>query len=187
MSKVRLVILGFAALTLVAVGIGMGIQFLLGKGTVYVVEPGWAKTTQDVLIDGKGLDVTGEGNHRRYELSKGSHTLTLVDAQTKKQRAVPLKISNGFTEVVVPAEEDQCVVDMDMTSGYGENSHFAPTVRGRYQDGPFDRPSSSYWSVKELPKEIDEHGTASVLINVPCSVLSLPDAKIAELLLSTDK
>jgi hypothetical protein len=138
-----------------------------------------------VTIDDEEREVCISGHTATYELERGPHTVRIEGQKTRDRIVHMIEIKGGLHHLVVPAHENQCFVQLDMTDvqyravykkGVGPPS---PEIVDTYGPGePFDRPSSTYMSEEELPEYLGDEGQAYLLLDLPCDVLEKPQDEI---------
>jgi hypothetical protein len=178
--KVRLMLLGVIVVggAVVAGGIYFG-----GSGELYVVNDG---QRVELSIDGKVVPAaTSSKAHVKFDAPQGQHKVTLKNLESGESRSFDVNVSSGFTELVLPMDEDQCFARFDVTKfmyeGTFNKSANKPTISNRFEASkPFELPSSSYFSVESLPKKLKKRSKAYLMRAVPCEALRRPDPELME-------
>jgi hypothetical protein len=173
LGRIRLVIVGLGVLF---AGAFAGWQYWKGEGTVHVVAPGDSEL--EVAIDGAAPQTLQPGEHFKTHLPQGEHQVALSVAGVEKKQKV--RVTSGFTDLVVPAE-GQCFVNLDVTKSHYESSSSAasPTVDRRFRETtPFDLPGSTYFTDAELPRSLKKRSRAHLMVQIPCEEIEKSDAEI---------
>jgi len=180
LNKVRLIIVLVIGVPLLLFGAGMAAYtFINGKGDLEIVAPGDADLTY-TLDNGKQQTLKA-GNHAKLPVEQGKHGLTLESTYGKAERHV--EVTNGFQHLLVPADDGQCFVVLDVSrSHYQYGSKAAdkyPTVKARVKSSDaYDLPGSLYFSEKSLPASLKEGNACNLLLEVECKHLEKSDAEL---------
>lgn len=176
LQKIRLVILlviGVPALLFVG---GMAVnEFVNGKGKLVLV----ASAPLTFTLDGAAPQTLTAGEHRELTVEQGKHVLSLESELGKGERLVD--VTNGMQRFLVPADEGQCFVLLDVL-----HSHFTfgsdpadphPRLKQRIKATDlFDLPGSGvYFSERGLPSSIKEDSTCLLLVEAECDELGKDD------------
>ncbi|MEW5738750.1 MAG: hypothetical protein AB1938_07475 [Myxococcota bacterium] len=180
MSKIRLIILLGLVVPAVLCGLGFAAyQFISGKGNIELVAP--ADADLSYTIDGSPPGKVSRGGHLKIPLEQGKHQLQLESTYGKATRNVDVK--NGFAHLLVPADDGQCFVVMDVS-----RSHFQygskppakyPTIKARVKSSDiYDLPGSTYFSEKALPQSLKEGNACNLALEVECEHLAKGDTEL---------
>ncbi len=180
LQKIRKYIaLGLGVPALLCVGVGATYNYFAGEGDLVVVAPPEGEVS--VQID--SAQVRAVTGHQKFSVKQGDHTVRLTSEGHTTERKV--KVSNGFARLLLPADDAQCFVLLDVSkSNYefgnrkGERPPL-PTVKNKIRgDAPFDLPAGTYFSEEELPSTIKEHSSCNLLEQVPCELLARPEPEL---------
>jgi hypothetical protein len=184
MSKVRLVILLVLVVPAVLLGLGFAAyQFISGAGDIELVAPSDADLTY--VIDNAPPGQLAKGNHLKVPLKQGKHTLELESTYGKAHRVVDVK--NGFVHLLVPADDGQCFVLLDVSRSnyqYGSKTPDKfPTIKARVKSSDiYDLPGSVYFTQAALPQSLKEGNACNLLQEVECEHLAKADAELFALM-----
>ncbi|WP_375770495.1 hypothetical protein NR798_06250 [Archangium gephyra] len=179
MDKVKAAIFVFVA---GGMGVGAAWNHMMGSGKVHII----VNEGQQVrlLIDGQSLSpASGSGEHLRFDVKQGNHEVKIEDVESGKSRTMALEVDSGFDDYVLPVNEEQCFTRFDVSKTmYEGRGGGLPTISGKYQAaGPFEMPSSSYFSVEELPQKLKKNSSAYLLLATPCPLHQLEDRQLLQL------
>lgn len=180
LSKIRLIILLVVGVPMLLLGAGYAAYtFMNGKGDIELVAPGDADLTY-TLDNGKSATIKA-GNHMKIPVEQGKHALELESTYGKAQRSV--EVTNGFQHLLVPADDGQCFVVLDVSRShfqYGSKTPAKyPTVKARVKSAePYDLPGSLYFSEKSLPSSLKEGNACNLLLEVECKHLEKSDTEL---------
>jgi hypothetical protein len=170
-----------AAVFLVGVGALMLWKYLKGSAEVAIVA---AEQDVTVTVDGKAVNppFVPAGDFARYHLAQGKHTIALTSGGKTLTREVNLE--SGFSRFVVPSDEGQCFVVLDVTdASYGRGKAEKPRIVERHTDHqPFAFSSSSYFSDGSMPRRIKGSQKVLRVVDLPCDKAGAPDPELIGLL-----
>lgn len=184
LNKVRLIIVLVIGVPMLLIGAGMAAYtFINGKGDIELVAPGDADLKYS--IDNGPQQTLRAGNHAKLPMAQGKHGLELESTYGKAQRTV--EITNGFQDLLVPADDGQCFVVLDVSRShyqYGSKTPDKfPTVKGRVKSSDtYDLPGSLYYSEKSLPASLKEGNSCNLLLEVECKHLEKSDTELMAVL-----
>jgi len=184
MSKVRLVILLVLVVPSVLCGIGFAAyQFIAGDGDIELVAPGDADLSYS--LDNAPPQKLTRGNHTTLKAKQGKHTLELESTYGKAHRVVDVK--NGFSNLLVPADDGQCFVLLDVSRSnyqYGSKTPDKyPTLKARVKSSDiYDLPASVYFTQASLPQSLKEGTACNLLQEVECEHLAKSDEELFQLM-----
>lgn len=171
-SNFRLVLLGGA---LVVGSVYTGTRYFFGKPSIHLVAP--EGSSLEVSVDGQRLAPTKTTeNHLTFEVRKGAHLVDITDAASGTNHKHQVSLRNGFTELVLPANEQQCFARFDVSKAMyeqkGSGMQEPPALKERYAGAtPFELPASTWLNIKELPERLKKGNRAHLLLPVDCSAL----------------
>lgn len=180
LNKVRLIIALVIGVPVLLIGAGMAAYtFINGKGDIELVAPGDADLKYS--LDNGPQQTLKAGTHAKLPVEQGKHALELESTYGKAQRSV--EITNGFQDLLVPADDGQCFVVLDVSrSHYQYGSKTAdkyPKVKARVKSSDtYDLPGSLYYSEKSLPASLKEGNACNLLLEVECKHLDKSDSEL---------
>jgi hypothetical protein len=149
----------------------VAVALLFGNGAITVVAPMGASVA--VVVDGVELEAVPVGEHRRYNLEQGKHTVELV-ATRERGSTHTIEVGSGAYDQVLPVGE-QCFAHLDVTRHWYDDAKplSAVLVEATFAGGtPFDLPTGVHFATKDLPAELAEGQQAELLLEVPCAAVS---------------
>jgi len=181
-QKLKVAVVG---LVVGGMGVGAAWNHMMGSGKVHIV----VNEGQQVklFIDGQSLSpASSSSEHLRFDVAQGAHEVKLEDSESGKTRTYSLTVDSGFDDYVLPVNEEQCFTRFDVSKTMYEGSSGSggtpPTISGKYQaSAPFELPSSSYFSVEELPQQLKKNSSAHLLLATPCPLHQLQDSQLIQL------
>lgn len=180
LNKVRLVILLVLVVPAVLFGLGFAAyQFISGKGDIQLVAPADADLTYS--IDNGPPGTLKAGRNLKLALPQGKHGLKLESSYGKAERTVD--ITNGFAHLLVPADDGQCFVLLDVSKSHYEygskKADKYPRIKARVKSSEtYDLPGSLYFSEASLPKSLKEGNACNLLREVECDQLARGDTEL---------
>ena len=174
MTKIKL---GFLALILLGVG-GISLRaYLFGEGWVHVMFP--ADDIGTLKVDGKEVKAHQPRNRTHTFLVKqGKHQIS-VERPSGASTAYSLDIKDGFAFMLVPIDDQQCFVVIDVTdSRYGGGKGPSKVLARYTTHGPVDVPDCPYFGEESLPDNIKSSATARLVRDIPCAMASYGDAQL---------
>lgn len=173
---------GGIVLVVVAIGALVAVAFFMGSGEFHVVAP--ATTAVTVTVDGKDVGPVPAGAHRRFAVAQGARA---VKVSTKAgARDYKLDVKNGGFSQVLPAPA-QCLALFDVRNYWYEkkgalektlNDTTIPVKEKHAADKAFDASSGAFYTLAELPEQIEKNRSAEVMLEVPCPLLQKSDAEL---------
>lgn len=172
-SNIRLLLVGGA---IVVGSIYAGTKYFFGKPSLHLVAPEGASL--EVSVDGQRLaPTTTTENHLTFEVRKGAHLVDITDSVSGTNLKHQVSLSNGFTELVLPANDQQCFARFDVSKAMyeqkGSGGEQPPELKEHYAGAtPFELPGSTWLTIKELPERLKKNNRAHLLLPVDCSALA---------------
>jgi hypothetical protein len=154
---------------------------IFGEGELHLVAIGDAGA--EVVLDGKPLVMRrGNGDHLVFDVPQGPHSAVVTDKSTGKSVTYSLNVENGLSKLLLPVRAEQCFVRFDMTeaayANKGDSGGDAePIIRDRYVNAsaPFEVPSSTYFTLDEMPNKRRKRETINLIRDLPCSFMDKGD------------
>ncbi|GMU60489.1 MAG: hypothetical protein AMXMBFR34_22520 [Myxococcaceae bacterium] len=180
MNKIRLVILLVLVVPSVLCGLGFAAyQFISGEGKARLVAPGDSELSYS--LDGSPTLKLPKGGNTMLKLKQGKHTLELESTHGKTQRVVDVK--NGFVDLLVPADDGQCFVVLDVSRShfqYGSKTPAKyPGVKARVKSSEtYDLPGSIHFTESSLPSSLKEGSACNLVQEVECKLLDQDDTEM---------
>jgi hypothetical protein len=164
---------GFCALVMAA--------FLFGSGKVRVISPAGASVK--VSIDGALSGTVPAGSHRSFSVEQGTHQVVLTASNGAKSQ-FELSVKNGAFSQLLPVGQ-QCFSRFDVTNFVYEGKKGARAdpakaiqLKEKYvAKAPINAPDV-FFSLDELPQQIEQNARTEVLLDVPCTLVSKSEAEI---------
>lgn len=165
-----------------AVLCGLGVaayQYISGEGKVRLVAPGDAELSYS--LDGNPMLTLAKGGSTLLKLQQGKPTLALESSYGKTQRVVD--VQNGFADLLVPADDGQCFVVLDVSRShfqYGSKTPAKyPGVKARVKSSEtYDLPGSIHFTESSLPSSLKEGSACNLVQEVECKLLDQDDTEM---------
>lgn len=161
-------ILAIVGGAIVAVLVAVALMF--GNGAITVIAPAGAAVS--VVADGAELGTVAAGEHGRFNLGQGAHTVTLT-ATGDRIATHAIEVGSGAYDQVLPLGE-QCFAHLDVTRHWYDAARplGAVLVEATFSGGaPFDLPTGVHFDPADLPAELEEGHRAELLLEVPCGAV----------------
>lgn len=175
LNKLKLVVLG-----LVAVGVigFFGFQYLNGAGTIHVVaEEG---RTLELAVNGEVVSPKlSQFGHQKYEIPQGSHEIEVRDPVASTAKKYKVEIDSGFSEFLLPKDDQQCFTRLDVTRRMYSAKGGMPEIKEKWTKiEPIDLPGTNYFHEEETPKSIKEKTKVHLVLPIACASATSPDDAI---------
>lgn len=173
-------ILRFVAPGLVVIGVAgfFGYTYLFGAGTVHLVTDNGR--TLELVVDGEVLTPSrSQFGHQRYDVPRGLHTVEVRDPVAQKSKSYSVSIQDGFTELLLPRDEEQCFARIDVTAPLYLSKGGPPVIKQKWtESAPIELPGTNYFHEEETPRTIKEKARVHLVRPIACATASSPDVAI---------
>lgn len=155
--------------------LALGVAFLATRGRgdalVHVLAPS-EEAVKVRIDDGEPVHVA-EGELFTRALAPGVHRVRL-EREELPAFVQAVRVDRAGQRWVVPAGDDQCFVEVDVTrSAYGEGGE--PRVERRRRARPFELSASTYLSRDDLPRTRNSDDAVILVSPVACDAIRLDD------------
>lgn len=171
--------LGFVGVICVGVGAMSLRAYLYGEGWIHVMFP--EGDIGRLMVDGTEVKAHQPRNRTHTFLVKqGKHQIS-VERPSGARASYSLDVKDGWEFMVVPVDDQQCFVQIDVTeSRYGRGTGTAKVLRRYTTHQPAHVPDCPAFGVENLPPttKYDEE----MLLDFPCSMAALSDEQLLKAL-----
>ena len=171
-TKLKLGLVGVICLGVGAISLR---AYLYGEGWIHVMFP--ADDIGRLMVDGVEVKALEPRNRSRtFLVEQGKHQIS-VERPSGARASYALDVKDGWAFMVVPVDDQQCFVQIDVTeSRYGRSSGPAKVVARLTSHQPADVHDCPSFGVESLPPTIKYD--KAMLLDFPCSLAALSDEQV---------
>ncbi len=192
-SRAKRAVGGLRSCLLIVVGIpvAIGIGYIgvtsrgSGEGELYLLAP--EATSLSVKVDSRSVPPIPSGRLLVVDIGQGDHRVTIKRNDTGETARHDVKLDPGVDRLFVPPPGPFCLVRLDVTDTYYSRSKERnglpplPAIEERLSPtAPLALAGVSAFTEESLPDTLPEPEVAHLYWEIPCGMMSSPDATIVQ-------
>ncbi|RKH53516.1 hypothetical protein D7Y23_02905 [Corallococcus sp. AB050B] len=171
--NLRKVYLFVSLIACIYLGVVVGGQLFFGDVELYVIVP--EGRTLELSVDGE-VRVAKLSASTQFRLKQGDHVVAMKDEKSGKVRTYTLKLTNGLNAYVLPIDERQCFVRLDVTDQWygpgGRKGTASIRVEHIGSQEPISKEDRDYFNKAALPGSIKRNNRVSLLKAIDCDAMN---------------